>query len=298
MAISTGRDFDRRAEPYRRELVTHCYRMLGSVGLAGEVAGQAIERGRLGYGQFDERVVSLRAWLFGIATAACVAAGDQRRWLPSGLGAPADDPDAPLVLGHDVLWLQSFPEPVASGLDLGFVAALQSLPVRQRAVLVLRDVSGFGPAEVAAAVGMTVGAVRVALGRARSSVMSTVDTLVAPDRYVTAFERGDAVALARLLADDVVLELPPYRNWFTGSVDAGRVLAQFFADRAPEWRLLPTSANGRPAFAAYARGRDRAYHAHSIHVVDRRRVVMFGAPDLFPAFGLSPTLVAVTPAAR
>jgi RNA polymerase sigma-70 factor (ECF subfamily) len=298
VATSTWRDFDRRAEPCRRELVTHCYQMLGSAELANEVAGRALARARLGYGQFDDRVVSLRAWLFGIVTAACVAAGDERRWLPSGLGSPADDPDVPLVRGHDVAWLQPFPEPVASVVDLGFVAALQSLPVRQRAVLLLRDVSGFGAADTAAAAGMTLGAVRVALGRARSAIVSTVDDPVAPDRYVAAFEHQDAVALARLLADDVVVELPPYRNWFAGSADAGRVLAQFFADQATEWRLLPTLANGRPAFAAYARGRDRAYHAHSIHVPDRRRVVLFGFPELFPLFGLSPTLVSVTPAAR
>ena len=296
MATSTWRDFDRRAEPYRRELVTHCYRMLGSAQLARDVASRAFERARLGYGQFDDRVVSLRAWLFRLATAACVAAADEPRWLPSGLGSPADDPDTPLVLGHDVAWLQPFPE--LSFVDIEFVAALQSLPARHRAVLLLRDVSGFSPADTAAAADMTPGAVRVALGKARAAMVSTVDDPVAADRYVAAFEHQDAVALGRLLADDVVVELPPYRNWFTGSADAGRVFAQFFADQATEWRLLPTAANGRPAFAAYARGRDRAYHAHSIHVPDRRRVVLFGFPDLFPLFGLSPTLVSVTPAAR
>jgi len=136
VTASTGGDFERRSDPYRHELMAHCYRLLGSTHEAETQLWTALHRAWHAYARFDDRRAAMRTWLYGIATTACLQSLTARRYLPSGLGGPSDDPDRPPVRGDDVRWLQPFPDATPRGdLRLAFVAALQLLPPHQRAVL-------------------------------------------------------------------------------------------------------------------------------------------------------------------
>ncbi|WP_028923467.1 sigma-70 family RNA polymerase sigma factor [Pseudonocardia acaciae] len=316
--MTTSTDFERRTDPYRRELLAHCYRMLGSVHDAEDLVQETLLRAWRAYPRFDPAKASLRTWLYRIATNACLTALEQRgrRPLPSGLVGPMEDPEAPMVRG-EATWLQPLPDallagdPAAAlaargGLRLAFVAAIQLLPPRQRAVLVLRDVFEWPAAEVAEALGTTTAAVNSALQRARARLDTAVDrdgvqepddpvqrALV--DSYVAAFERADVAGLSRLLAADAVLEMPPVLNWYIGRDAYARFLARVFAMRGTDWRMLRTSANGQPALAAYVRGEDGGYRAHSLQVLTVTgaavsRNVVFADPSLFALFGLPPSL--------
>ncbi|HEX4702439.1 MAG TPA: sigma-70 family RNA polymerase sigma factor [Pseudonocardiaceae bacterium] len=286
MATSIDAEFERRTDPHRRELLAHCYRMLGSIHDAEDLLQETLLRAWRAYDRFDDHRASLRTWLYRIATNACLTAleGRSRRPLPSGLGAPSDDPTEPLIRGVEVPWLQPFPDtrssndPAARGsMRLAFVAAMQLLPARQRAILILRDVLELPAAEVAETLGTTVAAVNSGLQRARAKLDDVVEDQVAEpadrdrralvDRYVTAFENADVIALTRLLTDDVVLEMPPMRNWYLGRADYGRFMARVFEVRGPHWRMIHTSANGQPALAAYARADDGEYHLHTLQVL-------------------------------
>jgi RNA polymerase sigma-70 factor (ECF subfamily) len=168
-------EFSDAAEPHRRELLIHCYQMLGSVSDAQDLVQETMTRAWRAYNRFDPDLASMRTWLYRIATNACLNAldGRARRPLPSGVGQPFDDPDAPFVPGTEVPWLQPFPDrvlgtfpadPEAMALERGqlrlaFVAALQLLSAKQRAALILRDVLGFSAAEVAEELSMSVAAV-------------------------------------------------------------------------------------------------------------------------------------------
>jgi RNA polymerase sigma-70 factor (ECF subfamily) len=258
-------------EPYRRELVAFCYRMLGSVHEAEDLTQETMLRAWKARERYDPERASLRTWLYRIATNVCLTALEARarRPLPSGLGAPSEDPGAPLAPRTDVPWLQPFPDArfdveARADLRLAWVAAVQLLPARQRAVLVLREVLEFSAAEVAAQLDTTVPAVNSALQRARATLADAIGGPVAvpePDdpevrevirRYVRAFEAADVPALVRLLADDAVLEMPPVPLWYRGSADYGRFIDRVFAMRGPGWAMRPLTANGQPAVAAYA----------------------------------------------
>jgi RNA polymerase sigma-70 factor (ECF subfamily) len=182
--ISDRDEFARSTEPFRRELLAHCYRMLGSLDEAEDLVQETFLRAWRSHAGFEGRS-SLRVWLYRIATNACLTALEQRgrRALPSGLGAPSDDPDgAPVVAGPEVTWLGPIPDALVTGpaedpaaiavaresLRLSLIACLQYLPARQRAVLILRDVLAFPAAEVAAMLGMSTVAVKSALQRARA----------------------------------------------------------------------------------------------------------------------------------
>jgi RNA polymerase sigma-70 factor (ECF subfamily) len=312
-------EFAELAGLYRRELLAHCYRMLGSYQDAEDVVQETLVRAWRGYDRFDGRS-SLRTWLHRIATNACLTAlaSTERRVLPSGLGGPADSGQPDLSRLDAAPWLQ--PAPTAGLLDraddpaaivalrdstrLALVAAYQVLPPRQRAVLLLVDVAAFSPAEVADLLDVSVTAVRSLLQRARSAIAGALPdqdrVVVSPGldtellrRYLAALESGDANQLADLLRADVTYEMPPIARWFSGhaAVLEHHNRRVFTRPRA----ALLTSANGYPALAMYTSDDGCSFRAHGIHLLEQSvglitRVVVFLDPDLFPVFGLTTTL--------
>jgi RNA polymerase sigma-70 factor, ECF subfamily len=312
------RDFDAQTGPYRRELVVHCYRLLGSVHEAEDLVQETMLRAWRAWERYDEARASVRTWLYRIATNACLTAleGRARRPLPSGLGGPSDDPDTPLVPAFEVPWLQPFPDarlgdaadPASQvvergSLRLALIAAMQLLPPRQRAVLVLREVLEFSAAEVAALLETTPAAVNSALQRARaglagvtvteSGIAEPADRAVRDvvDRYIRAFEAADVDTLVTLLTDAAVLEMPPVPLWYRGRADYGRFLARVFAQRGTDWRMVRTAANGQPAVVAYCRDDEGAYRLHTLQVFTVTAAgvahnVVFQDPQVFAAFAL------------
>ena len=334
----SNEEFARMADPFRAELLAHCYRMLGSVSDAEDQVQETLIRAWRGYGQFEGRS-SLRTWLYRIATNVCLRALENRarRPLPSGLGAPSADADRlPAAARAEVPWLEPFPDllhsayqtgayqtgsyPIGAGpadpaaivearasTRLALVAALQYLPARQRAVLILRDVLRWRAAEVAELLGTTTTAVNSALQRARERLelqAPAADEVREPagaavrallDQYAAAIENADVTALARLLQEEAVLEMPPQPDWFAGR---DRVLA-FLGGRvlAPgKFRMVPVGANGQPGFALYLRGPSGVYRAHGIQVLTVgaagiTRIVSFNSPALLARFGQPDVLV-------
>jgi RNA polymerase sigma-70 factor (ECF subfamily) len=320
--MAASEDFARQAGPYRRELLAHCYRMLGSVQDAEDQVQETLLRAWQAYGDFQGRS-SLRTWLYRIATNACLRAIENRarRPLPSGLGAPGDDPGLPLPAERgEVPWLEPVPsallpaDPAATvaeraGTRLALIAALQYLPGRARAVLILRDVLGWRAAEVAEVLGTTTGAVNSLLQRARRQLTQAApeqDLLREPgspadrdllDRFAAAFERADVAGLVRLLTDGVVLEMPPQPAWFAGRDAVGAFLAARVLTAPGRFTMVPVSANGGPAWASYVLGPDGVRRAHGIHLLDLvpagvARITAFNDPALFRWFGLPPALPA------
>src|SRR5437763_14300179 len=316
MAVSE--DFTSATGRFRGELLAHCYRMLGSAEEAEDLVQETYLRAWRSYDGFAGRS-SVRTWLYRIATNVCLTAIERRgrRPLPSGLGAPAEDPQAPLVIAPEVAWLQPFPDallaaeqedPAAvavsrAGIRLALVAALQYLSARQRAVLILRDVLEWPAAQVADLLGTTTTAVNSGLRRARAQlaqVLPAEDELSEPadpdrrallDRFAAAFENADVSGLAELLREDVTLEMPPLLTWFAGRADVARLVPAGPVFAAPgRLRLVPVRANGQPAFAAYQREPDGAYRAYAITMptvtaTGIARIVTFFDPDLFSSFG-------------
>lgn len=314
-------DFSARAEPYRRELLAHCYRMTGSLHDAEDLVQETLLRAWKAYDRF-EGTSSVRTWLHRIATNTCLSAleGRQRRPLPTGLGAPSADPAAELVELREVSWLEPWPaaRPGLAGdpadpsvivgsresVRLAFIAALQHLSPRQRAVLLLRDVLQWKSAEVAAAIGTTTTAVNSLLQRARSQLRavgpSEDDHLAAPDspeaqdrlaRYIAAFEAYDIDRLVELFTSEAIWEMPPYAGWYQGPraiIDL--IHQQCPAERPGDMRLLPLVANGQPAAAMYMRA--GAIHvSFQLHVLEVTpdgvsRVVAFLDDSLFAKFNL------------
>lgn len=323
MAEGTGQPggvpYHERHEAFRGDLLAHCYRMLGSVEEAEDLVQETLLRAWRAADRYDPQRASLRTWLHRIATNACLTAleGRARRPLPSGLGAAGDDPQVPLVPSVDVPWLQPFPDArlgdpadavqQRAGLRLALVAALQLLPARQRAALILREVLQLPAADVAQILGSSTVAVNSSLQRARATLRAAGPALEAlrepadpgartvVERYLAAFEAADVPALTRLLADDVVLEMPPVALWFAGRSLYRGFMERVFTMRGTTWRLLPVRANGSPALAAYARDpATGVLGAHSVSVFDVagglvRRCVTFADPAVFALFELSAT---------
>ncbi|MFG3602807.1 sigma-70 family RNA polymerase sigma factor [Micromonospora chersina] len=300
-------------EPHRGELLAYCYRMLGSFHEAEDLVQETMLRAWRARDRYDPTRASVRTWLYRIATNVCLTAleGRARRPLPSGLGAPSADPEAPLTPALDIPWLQPFPDAridpdLRTDLRLALVAAMQALPARQRAVLLLREVLEFSAAEVAAQFGTTVAAVNSALQRARVALADVGDAgaVTEPDdprvrdvvqRYVRAFEAADVPALVRLLTDQAVLEMPPVPLWYRGSRDYGLFLDRVFHMRGTGWRMAPLRANGQPALAAYAPQPGGPHRLHTLQVltVTGGRVahnVVFADPGVFAAFDLPPQI--------
>src|SRR5262245_37490443 len=326
-AVRATDGFIEETEPFRRELVAHCYRMLGSIQDAEDVVQETYLRAWRSYGGFEGRS-SLRTWLYRIATNRCLTAlaTQSRRLLPSGVSEPEPDPDAHLVgaetggewlqPGPDATVLPESADPAAvvaarEGLRLALIAALQYLPPRQRAVLVLRDVLAFPATEVAVMLGTTTVSVKSALQRARARMRELalaagqITEPTAPrarallDQYIAAFENADTAALERLLTEDAILEATPMRTWFAGRKTCVAFLRNHLLGSPGDWRMLATSANGQPAAAAYTRDKDGNYQPYGLCVLTVtgtgiRRISSCGDPTLLTVIGFGPALAQVS----
>ena len=263
-------------EEYRPELLAYCYRMLGSRHDAEDVLQETMLRAWRGFERFDGRS-SVRRWLYVIATRACLTAAGQRsrRALPSDLS------------DLESSWLEPLPDALVTsraGIRLAFVAALQHLPARQRAALILCDVLEFPAAEAAELLGVTTPAVNSALQRARAQLrrLDLDEHEVAEpadagllDRYTDAFQRADVPALVGLLREDVTLEMPPMLEWYAGRDAVLAFLAERVLTTPGRWRLVPTRANGQPALAAYEGADLHALQVLSIRGGRISRIVTF-----------------------
>jgi RNA polymerase sigma-70 factor (ECF subfamily) len=311
--------------PHRTALHAHCYRMLGSAQDAEDALQEALLRAWRGLPTFAGRS-SLRSWLYTITTNACLKLIERRptRVLPVDFG-PAGDPhgelDAPVT---ESVWINAFPGDRLDALDgrapearyeqresveIAFVAALQHLPARQRAVLILRDVLGFTGAEVADTLDMTPDAVYSALQRAHRTVDDRLPSQsqqtalrligderlrVLVDRYVDAWQSGDVDALVSLLAEDATIAMPPFRTWYAGRDDVATFLRKIpFSGRA--WRVLPCPANGQLGFAHYRLMDSGRFEWHAIHLVGVRDgeisdITAFLDPEGHTLFGMPATV--------
>ncbi len=318
--------FQRLAEPYRRELQLHCYRMLGSVQDAEDLVQETFLRAWRGFPAFEGRS-SLRNWLYRIATNACLNAlasrAVARRLLPEALGPPAGSlPEG--APASDVAWLEPYPDALLEGVpdaapgpearyemhesvQLAFVAAIQHLPPRQRAVLLLRDVLGWSAAETAGLLESTVASVNSALQRARATLElrqpgAQPAGQPQPDerqralleRYVRTWEDRDLDGFVALLREDVVLTMPPWPQWYVGRAAVREVFAWVWKQQ--RFRIVLTAANRQPALAMYARGGGEPnWEAHAIQVLSFRgdavgALTTFRDPRLFARFGLPDVL--------
>jgi RNA polymerase sigma-70 factor (ECF subfamily) len=326
--VSDQRAYDERIEPHRAELLAHCYRMLGSAQDAEDALQETVLRAWRGLAKFEGRS-SLRSWLYTIATNVCLRVIERRpkMVLPVDYGPPGDphaDLPAPLI---ESVWIDPFPDDrlaldaaVASpdalyeqreSVELAFIAALQHLPGRQRAVLILRDVLGFSAREVAEALDMTPVSVDSSLARAHRTVdarlpeqsqQATLRTLgdaalrEMVDEFVTAWEQADVDAVAAMLADGAALTMPPIPTWFQGREAVAAFLARLpFAGRVRR-RLVPTRANGQPAFGTYRWDTERELFVPSeilVLTLEGTRIgeiFAFRSTEPFERFGLPATL--------
>ncbi|GAA4151819.1 sigma-70 family RNA polymerase sigma factor [Phytohabitans flavus] len=321
-------EFVELVERHRRELRVHCYRMVGSYDEAEDLVQETLLRAWKGRDAFAGRS-SLRAWLYRIATNACLDTlrGRARRVLPQDL-APAAHPHTDLPPRADIPWLQPFPDAAAPAqtepdsvavtretMELTFLAAIQHLPPRQRAALILRDVLGWSAKEAASALDASVASTNSALQRARATLREhlpehrlewtrplgpTEEELAVVRRYVEAVERADLDALADLLAEDIRAIMPPWPMWFAGRDAVLSTLRESWDPEGPYYvgrlRMVPTAANGMPAVGAYVCGPgDDTYRAFAIGVirVAGERIAELSAfhdLGLFHAFELPMTL--------
>ncbi|MEU2154915.1 sigma-70 family RNA polymerase sigma factor [Streptomyces sp. NPDC019396] len=318
-------DLDSRLEGYRTELTGYCYRMLGSAFEAEDAVQDTMVRAWKGLEKFEGRS-SLRSWLYRIATNVCLdmQSAGSRRARPMDLSAPTPVAQAQLHARPELTWLEPVPDgrvlpSVADPADrtveresirLAFVAALQHLPPRQRAVLILREVLAWKAAEVAELLGTSVASVNSALQRARATLAEqspTASDRADPldeeqqrllERYVAAFEGYDMKALTALLHEDATMSMPPYDLWLRGHDDiVGWMLGVGEACRGS--RLLPTVANGSPAFAQYHPSRSgEGYEPWALIVLEVREGKVGGMDFFldterwFPLFGLPERLSA------
>ena len=308
--------FDQLLSPYRRELLAHCYRMLGSIHDADDALQNTLLRAWQGLPQFAQRS-SVRTWLYKIATNACLALIERngRRNRPIDLSDPGSKLSDPAGSGEETTWLEPYPyddddesSPTATierreSVELAFIAAFQHLPANQRAVLLLRDVLGFSAKETAALLETTVASITSSLQRARvrirerlpeQSQQANLRSLGDPritalvTAYVEAWERSDASAILALLTEDATFSMPPYAAWYQG-----RKAIATFLEEAPllaSWRLVPTMASGQLAFGCY-RLDDTGWTAHSVDVLTLRgdkveHITAFLQPELLSRLGL------------
>jgi RNA polymerase sigma-70 factor (ECF subfamily) len=326
--------FSALAERYRRQLRVHCYRMLGSFDEAEDLVQETMLRAWRGRDGFQGRSL-FRTWLYRIATNACLNALERApmRLLPQDVAAPvtaatstADAPSSP-PWAPEIPWLQPYPDqllevaapaewqpdaPLATRqtIELAYLAALQHLPPRQRAILVLADVVGWSAVELAELLDLTVPSVTSALQRAHATMRArlpagrqdwapsappTEEQRAALRTFIDAWEQGDAGALTRLLREDARWAMPPAPLWFEGRAAIENMLRLF----PPRWRgrefeMVPTGANGQPAAAAYLRQRgEPALSFSGVHVLrveggEIAEITTF-APPLCAAFGLPAT---------
>jgi len=319
-----GDAFRELTEPYRRELQLHCYRMLGSFQDAEDALQDTLLAAWQGLAGFEGRA-SIRTWLYRIATNRCLSTRRSASRRPAKeWDIPQVEPPEPTRLG-EVVWLQPFPDALLEGaidaplgpearyeqteaISLAFVTALQVLPPRQLAVLILRDVLGFHANEVADMLDTTVESVNSALKRARASLQRRLpptaerepapasdspseDAIVA--KFVTAWESADLDALVALLTDDVFVSMPPMPFEYEGRDVAARFCASIFRS-GRRFDLVPTRANGQPAFGAYLRAPTGIRHGTGLYVLtltgDRICAMTRFDNSVLPWFGLPRSL--------
>jgi RNA polymerase sigma-70 factor (TIGR02960 family) len=320
-----GEAFRELTEPHRRELQAHCYRMLGSFQDAEDAVQDTILAAWQGLGGFVEGRASLRTWLYKIATNRCLnALRSARRRAAREWDVPGVEPPEPTQLG-EVVWLQPYPDALLEGvagpppgpearyeqteaISLAFVTALQALPSRQLAVLILRDVLGFHASEVASMLDSTVESVNSALKRARASLQRRLpqadgrqpppgagspseEVIVA--KFVRAWESADLDALVALLTDDVSVSMPPMPFEYEGLNRVALFCASLFG-AGRRYDLVPTRANSQPAFGTYLRAPDGICHATGLYVLtltgDRICAMTRFETSVLPWFGLPRSL--------
>jgi RNA polymerase sigma-70 factor (ECF subfamily) len=319
-----GDAFRELTEPYHRELQVHCYRMLGSFADAEDALQETLLAAWQGLAGFEGRA-SLRTWLYRIATNRCLnARRSASRRPPKEWDIPGIEPPEPTRLG-EVVWLEPFPDALLEGassvppgpearyeqtesISLAFVTALQMLPPRQLAVLILRDVLGFHASEVAGMLDSTVESVTSALKRARASLerrrppavggapapaagSPAEDAIVA--KFVRAWQSADLSALVELLTDDVFMSMPPMPLEYQGRELVARFCGGLFG-AGRRFDLVPTRANGQPAFGAYVRTREGISHGAGLYVLslagDRVCAMTRFENSVLPWFGLPRSL--------
>ncbi|GAB3775336.1 RNA polymerase sigma-70 factor (ECF subfamily) [Nocardioides ginsengisegetis] len=308
-------DFPTLTARYQRELLAHCYRMSGSVHEAEDLVQETFLRAWKASADFQGRS-SVRTWLYRIATNVCLTnlEGRPRRPLPTGLGTADALPGDELRENGEIAWLEPVPDAAVvvaerDSIRLAFVAALQHLPARQRAVLILRDVLRWTAAEVAEALDTTVAAVNSALQRAHAQLAArglTEDT-VQPDlnaeqrelldRYVEAFWRKDVDTIVSMLTAEAVWEMPPFTSWYVGPDHIGDLIGNHCPGGSFDMPMLETSANGQPAFGLYMRTPEGDFVPFQLQVLELddtrvRHVSAFFDTSLFATFGLPARLPA------
>ena len=328
--------FSALTEPYRRELQVHCYRILGSLHEAEDMVQETMLKAWKRLDTYEGRA-SFRAWLYKIATNTCLDYLDQRRgkrFLPME-AIPASDPrQGILPPSPESTWLEPFPDewlgdtsainPEARYTDsesvsLSFLTALQVLPPRQRAVLILRDVLDFSANETAEVLEITVSSANSALHRARTTLaqryhgrepqgsttsLTDARTQWLLDHFVQAWETADVEGLVALLKEDAILAMPPSPSWYQGRqairiFAAATVFAEdgmFSGQASGRWRLLQTRANASSAFAIYQRAEGNEYQAFGIHALNHdadglTQIISFIDPSLPSRFGLPAKLI-------
>jgi RNA polymerase sigma-70 factor, ECF subfamily len=326
-----SQQFSELTEPYRRELQVHCYRILGSLHEAEDMVQEAMLKAWKRLDTYEGRA-SFRAWLYKIATNSCLDFLDQkksRRLLPFEERSPSD-PETPILPPTpEISWLEPFPDewlgdksainPEArysdsESISLAFLTALQILPPRQRAVLILRDVLDFSAVETAEVLELTVSSANSALHRARTTLsqryphgeredltMSSPDATTQRllDRFVQAWESADVDGLVKLLKADAALAMPPSPSWYQGQIAIRTFVAatvfgeggMFSGQAANRWRLLATRANGSPAFAIYQRDEKNEYQPFGLIALtivgnELSQIISFIDPSLPALFGL------------
>lgn len=320
-AAPRDEQFTAETEQFRRELLAHCYRMVGSTHDAEDLVQETYLRAWRYYSGFDGRATH-RSWLYKIATNVCLTALQRRpiRVLPSGLSGAYDGPDRPPTPAapDEGLWLEPLPDSrVAPPVDdpaavvvgretlrLALIASLQHLPARQRAILILREVLAFSAAETAEILDTTTAAVKSGLQRARAR-LDELDPepaeLLEPtdpraiellDGYIAAFERADASMLERVLRNDATLEATPFRDWQSGRAMCIHVLDAYVLGSPGDWRMIGTSANGQPAAVVYHRDTHGVLRADGAVVLAPTvtgisRVIKFHDPALVATFGFA-----------
>jgi RNA polymerase sigma-70 factor (ECF subfamily) len=321
-------EFGKLVQPYQHELQVHCYRMLGSLQDAEDLVQETLLRAWQKLETYEGRA-SFRAWLYKIATNACLDALDRRprRVLPQAR-QPASDPTAPPAPPiTEPIWLEPIPDELIADVEtspearydaresitLAFLAALQVLPARQRAVLILRDVLDMHADQVAQMLDLTVSSVNSLLHRARTTLAKNyraqeIDSIEAApkddqmrellDRYMRAWEAADVDALVALLKEEASFPMPPSPSWFQGKAAFRTFLSGLVATiyTHGSWRFLPIRANNAPAFAWYQRDQITGVHrAFAIQVLTFdgtliENITTFMNPSLFKYFDLSAEL--------
>jgi RNA polymerase sigma-70 factor (ECF subfamily) len=313
--------FGHLVAPYRHELHAHAYRMLGSAADAEDALQDALLGAWRGLASFEGRS-SLRSWLYTITTNASLRAIRRRpkRVLPIDYGPPSDPHDRPGEPLLETAWVGPYPADVGDptesaearyaqreSVELAFVAALQHLPPRQRAALILRDVLGFSARETAEMLDTTPISIDSALQRAHKTIekrmpeqsqqaalrsLGDAELRELIDRYMEAWESADVSAIAAMLADEATLVMPPLREWYSGRDAIVGFLGRFPLQTPGRRRLVPTRANGQPACAHYSWDPSaEALVARAIHVLGLdgtriRDITIFQTPEVFPRFGL------------